>query len=176
VRAHSGFIRQYDAQSWGPRTRMRGGAQTAPERDDMESMWWFIGAVVLGVAEVFTLDLTLLMCSGGALAGGFVAFFDGPWWLAALVAIVTALLLLFALRPFLLKSLREKTPLVETNVAAVVGKTGTALSEVTEHKGRAKIAGEVWSARTEDGAPAIAEDAKVKVLRIRGAIAVVEAH
>jgi membrane protein implicated in regulation of membrane protease activity len=142
----------------------------------MASMWWFVAAMILGVAEIFTLDLTLIMCGVGALAGGLAAVLDAPWWLASLVAIITALLLLFALRPLLLKSLRERTPLVETNAAALVGKPAKALTEVTEHQGRIKLGGEVWSARTEDDAPAIPEDAVVKVLRIRGAIAVVKAE
>lgn len=139
----------------------------------MQSMWWFVGAVLLGVAEVFTLDLTLLMLAGGALAGGLVALLDTPWWVPPLVAIVTAFLLLFALRPFLLKSLRERTPLVETNAAALVGKNAMTLTEVTENKGRAKLHGEVWSARTEEGADPIPADTSVTVLRIRGAIAIV---
>lgn len=142
----------------------------------MDSMWWFIGAVLLGVAEVFTLDLTLLMCAGGALAGGLAGLLGAPWWVATLIAIITALLLLFALRPFLLKSLRERTPLVETNAAALVGKPATALTEVTHLKGRIKLGGEVWSARTEDDAPTVPADSKVKVLRIRGAIAIIEAN
>jgi membrane protein implicated in regulation of membrane protease activity len=125
------------------------------------------------VTEIFTLDLTFLMCAGGAIAGGTVALLGGPWWLAALVACLTAGLLLFALRPFLLKSLRERTPLVETNVSALVGKTGKTLSEVTRTKGRIKLAGEVWTAHTEEGAPTISEGATVRVLRIKGATAIV---
>jgi membrane protein implicated in regulation of membrane protease activity len=140
----------------------------------MESMWWFVGALVLGAAEIFTLDLTLLMCAGGALAGGVAALLGAPWWVASLVAIVAAALLLFALRPLLLKSLRERTPLVETNVSAVVGKAGKTLTEVTEEKGRAKVHGEVWSARVEEGAEAIPADTNVTVVRIRGAIAIVK--
>jgi membrane protein implicated in regulation of membrane protease activity len=75
-----------------------------------------------------------------------------------------------------LKSLRERTPLVETNAAALLGRSATSVTEVTEHKGRVKIGGEVWSGRTEEDAPVIPEGTAVKVLRIRGAIAVVEAE
>ncbi|MBN2177165.1 MAG: NfeD family protein [Demequinaceae bacterium] len=140
----------------------------------MDSMWWFVGAILLGVVEIFTLDLTFLMCAGGAIAGGTVALAGGEWWVAALVAIITAGLLLGALRPFLLKSLRERTPLIETNVSALVGKDAKTLIEVTDGQGRVKLAGEVWSARTEEGSSAIPADTAVKVLRINGAIAIVE--
>lgn len=139
----------------------------------MDAMWWFVAAIVLGVIEIFTLDLTFLMCAGGAIAGGTAGLLGFDWWVAALVAIIAAGLLLFALRPFLLKSLRERTPLVETNVSALIGKAAITLSEVTETKGRVKIGGEVWSAHTEEGAPTIPDEAEVKVLRIQGATAIV---
>jgi membrane protein implicated in regulation of membrane protease activity len=145
----------------------------APGGGDMDSMWWFVGAIVLGVVEIFTLDLTFLMCAGGAIAGGTVALMGGEWWVAALVAIVSAGLLLGALRPFLLKSLRERTPLIETNVSALVGKDAKTLTEVTDGKGRIKLAGEVWTAHVEEGASTIPADTVVKVLRIKGAIAVI---
>lgn len=139
----------------------------------MDAMWWFVAAIVLAVIEIFTLDLTFLMCAGGALAGGTTALFGGDWWVASLVAIIASGLLLFALRPFLLKSLRERTPLVETNVSALVGKRATTLSEVTETKGKVKIGGEVWSAHTEKGAASIPDETKVTVIRIKGATAIV---
>ena len=87
----------------------------------MEFMWWFIVAAVLGVAEIFTLDLTLLMLAGGALAGGTVMLLDGPILLAVVVACVVAALLLLALRPWLLRTMRKRgAELVETNSAALV--------------------------------------------------------
>ncbi len=142
----------------------------------MQAMWWFVGALVLGIAEIFTLDLTLLMLAGGALGGGLAAaVFDAPLWLSAVVALIVSMLLLFALRPWLLRSLKQRTTLVETNAAALVGKLAKTLTAVTEDKGRVKLNGEVWSARTEDDAAEIAEGAEVIVLRIEGAKAVVAA-
>ncbi len=140
----------------------------------MQSTWWFIGALLLGVAEIFTLDLTLLMCAGGATAGGIAVLLGAPQWAAAIIAVVTAGLLVFALRPWLLGALRARTPLVETNAAALVGKEAKTLSVVTEDKGRVKLHGEVWTARTPDGADEIPEGADVTVVAIAGAIAVVK--
>lgn len=140
----------------------------------MQSMWWFLAAAGLGIAEVFTLDLTLLMLAGGAIAGGVVVLAGGPIWLAAIVAIVVASLLLFTLRPWLLRSLRARgANLPETNVAAMVGVTGRALDAVTETGGRVKLRGEVWTARVPDDADTIPEGAEVVVVKIDGATAVV---
>ena len=140
----------------------------------MQSMWWFIGAAVLGVAEIFTLDLTLLMLAGGAIAGGTVVLLGGNVVLAAVVASVVAALLMLALRPWLLRSLRQRgVPLVETNVAALTGATGHALDDITASSGRAKLRGEVWTARVDKGAGEIHEGDDIVVVKIDGATAIV---
>lgn len=140
----------------------------------MQFMWWFIAAAAMGVAEIFTLDLTLLMLAGGALAGGTVMLLGGPILLAVIVAAVVASLLLFALRPWLLRSLRKRgVELVETNSAALVTLHARALDDVTAIGGRVKLRGEVWSARIEEGAKDIHEGADVVVVKIDGATAIV---
>lgn len=140
----------------------------------MQFMWWFIAAAVLGVVEIFTLDLTLLMLAGGALAGGTVMLLDGPMILAVIVAAVVSSLLLFALRPWLLRSMRARgVALVETNSAALVALHARTLDEVTAIGGRVKLRGEVWSARIEEGAQIIHEGADVVVVKIEGATAIV---
>jgi len=140
----------------------------------MQSMWWFIAAAALGVAEIFTLDLTLLMLAGGATAGGIVLLLDGPLALAAAVAAVVATLLLLTLRPWLLKSLRKRgVPLVETNAAALVGASAKAIDDVTSTGGRVKLRGEVWSAKVVEGGELISEGADVVVVKIEGATAIV---
>lgn len=140
----------------------------------MQFLYWFAGAMLLGIVEIFTLDLTFAMLAGGALAGGAAALMGAPWWLAMLVAIAVSATLLLGLRPFLLRSLRAKGDAEpQTNVKALVGREARTLDEVTEVRGRVKLNGEVWTARTEDDAPAIPEGAEVRVLRIEGATAVV---
>ncbi|WP_062202481.1 NfeD family protein [Demequina salsinemoris] len=140
----------------------------------MDSMWWFIAALALGLAELATLDLTLLMFAGGALAGGVAALLGAPLWGSILTFAVVSSVLLLAVRPFLLRSLRKKgAAVVETNTARLVGKEAHTLDEITHRAGRVKLAGEVWSARTSEGAPAIAEDVDVVVLEIKGATAIV---
>lgn len=140
----------------------------------MQSMWWFIAAAALGVVEIFTLDLTLLMLAGGAIAGGVVVLAGGSVILAFIVAAVVSTLLLLALRPWLLRSMRQRgVQLVETNAAALVGGSATAIDDVTATRGRVKLRGEVWTARVESGAPWITEGAEVVVVKIEGATAIV---
>src|SRR5690554_2001934 len=129
--------------------------------------------MVLGIVEVFTLDLTFAMLAGGAIAGGTAALLGLPWWACVIIACAVSALLLFSLRPFLLKSIRARGSVIETNAAALAGAAARTLDEITEFAGRVKLAGEVWSARTRDDAPAIPEGAEVVVLEIRGATAIV---
>ena len=59
------------------------------------NLWslWGITALGLAAAELFTLDLTLLMLASGALAGGVVALvFPGLFWLQIVVAVVVWLM------------------------------------------------------------------------------------
>ncbi|WP_402466138.1 NfeD family protein [Isoptericola aurantiacus] len=142
-------------------------------------LWWIGGALVLAVIEMLSLDLVFIMLAGGAVAGGITGAAGGPIWLQIVVACVVAVLLLVTLRPWLLQNLRRRTPVVETNVAAQVGRLAVALSEVTETGGRVKLSGEVWSARLpDDGLPnssgRVPEGTEVRVVAIDGATAVVQ--
>ncbi|SKC82558.1 NfeD family protein [Krasilnikoviella flava] len=141
-------------------------------------LWWVGGALLLAAIEMLSLDLVLIMLAGGALGGAVTAAAGGELWLQIVVACVVSALLLFTLRPWLLRHLRQRMPLVETNAAGQVGRMAVVLAEVTETGGRVKLQGEVWSARLEDdGIPnstgRVPVGAEVRVVRIEGATAVV---
>jgi membrane protein implicated in regulation of membrane protease activity len=139
----------------------------------MEWLWWVGAAVLFALIEVLSLTLVLVMFAGGALAAAGVALLGGSLPIQVGVFVVVSVLLLAALRPWLLRHLRRRTPLVETNAAAQVGRTATVVAPVTDHDGRVKLSGEVWSARTEDDGHMLPIGAEVQVIRIDGATAVV---
>ena len=140
---------------------------------DWQWVWWFSGAIVLGIVEMFTLDFLFLMLAGGAIAGGAAALMGAPWWLSLTVAAIASLVLLLALRPFLLRTFNLRKAGGSTNVDALAGREARTIDEVTETRGRVKLNGEVWSARTRDDAPPIPEGAEVVVVEIKGATAIV---
>ncbi|MDM7830964.1 NfeD family protein [Cellulomonas edaphi] len=139
----------------------------------MDWLWWVGGALVLGILEMLSLDLVLIMFAGGALAGAVAAALGAPIGVQILVAALTSVVLLASLRPWLLRRLRRRVPLEETNAAALVGRGAVVVATVTPEGGRVKLNGEVWSARTTL-AEAIPPGAQVRVDRIDGATAVVE--
>lgn len=139
-----------------------------------QPLWWIALAVVLAFVEVLSLDLVLLMLVGGALAGAGTAALGGPVWAQVLVALLVTVLLLGALRPWLLRNWRQRKNFVETNAAALVGQTAHVVATVDATHGRVKLVGEVWTARTDTPDLQIAEGVPVRVVRIDGATAVVE--
>ncbi len=106
----------------------------------------------------------------GRSSGLLLAAVGVPFWVQVIGFAVASALLLFALRPWLLRHLRDRVPLVETNAAGMVGRPGVAVVEVTETAGRVKLAGEVWTARTEDD-EVVPVGGEVRVVRIQGATA-----
>ena len=140
----------------------------------MDWYWWISAAFLLVVIEMVSLDLVLIMFAGGAIAAGLASLLGAGLIVQILVFGIVSTLLLFALRPWLLKYLRHRTPLTETNISAQVGRSAVVVAEVTEDGGRIKLFGEVWTARSAGG-QRFPVGTDVRVVRIDGATAVVEA-
>ena len=132
---------------------------------------WIGLAVVLGLVEVTTLDLTFLMLAAGALAGAGAAGVGAPFALQAVVAIVVAVAMLGVVRPVALRHLRTPAA-IRTGTAALVGESAVALERVDGRGGQVKLKGEVWSARAYDPSMVIEAGRNVEVVQIDGATAV----
>lgn len=134
---------------------------------------WLAVAIALGVAELFSLDLMLLMMAAGALAGMGVALIPGVGWpVQVLVAVVTAVGMLAVVRPNVVKRLHSG-PELRLGHAALVGRQGVVVDEVSQHAGQIRIGGELWSARPYDDSEVIEPGAAVDIFEIRGATALV---
>ena len=133
---------------------------------------WLGLAVLLGVVEVTTLDLTFAMLAAGALAGSATALVTDNLVVQALVALAVAIAMLAVVRPVALRHLR--TPLaIRTGTDALVGERGLVIEAVDGNSGRIKLKGEIWSARTYDPATSIEAGRNVEIVQIDGATALV---
>lgn len=141
----------------------------------MAWLWWLATALVLGVVELLTVDLVFLMFAGGAAAAALAALFGAPVFGQVFAFAGVSLLLLFVVRPSAKRFIERSTPQTRTNAAAQVGRPATVLIDVTEHAGRVKLAGEVWTARASIPGAIHPAGTTVRVVRIDGAVAVVEA-
>ncbi len=133
---------------------------------------WLAAAMVLGVAELASLDLVLLMLAVGCLVGAGVGAVGAPFLLQALAALLTSVAMLAVVRPSVVQRLHRGPSLVN-GAAALVGREGFALSEVDARGGQVKLGGEVWTARPYDESAVIPSGARVQVFEIRGATAYV---
>lgn len=140
---------------------------------DHASETWLIVAVTLGVLELLSTDLILLMLAGGALVGMVVALTGGPFVLQMLLGLSVAVGLLALVRPGMIKRLHSG-PDLKIGPEALIGKRGFVL-EIVAHAtpGRVKIGGEVWSAKPFDEDDRLDEGEAVDIVAIRGGIALV---
>lgn len=139
-----------------------------------ENAWaaWLVAAMVLGGAEMLSLDLVLLMLAVGALGGMTADLLGLGLGVQVVVALATSVGLLALVRPGVVKKLHHGPDLVQGH-DALVGAEGFAIAEISEQSGQAKLSGEVWTVRPYDPSVVIPSGAKVQVLEIRGATAYV---
>jgi membrane protein implicated in regulation of membrane protease activity len=133
---------------------------------------WLIVALGLGSAELLTATLDLALLAVAALAATAAAAVGLEVSLQFVVFAVTAALMIGVVRPIARRHM-ARPPLMRSGVAALVGREGIALTEVTKQSGRVRIGGEEWSARPFDPDLTIPEGATVDVFEIEGATALV---
>jgi membrane protein implicated in regulation of membrane protease activity len=137
-------------------------------------MWivWLIAAVVLGVAEFFTLTLAFGLLAAAALVAAIVAGVGGSVLAQVLAFAITGAVGLLIVRPIARRQMAHPA-LVREGGYALVGKKAVVLEEVTGTQGLIKLSGEVWSGRALDEDQVIPAGTLVDVMEIEGATAIV---
>jgi membrane protein implicated in regulation of membrane protease activity len=143
-------------------------------RDNLWAVWVGLAAL-LGLAELASLDFTLLMLAAGALvAAGVAVVAPGLFWLQLVVGLIAAAAMLVAIRPLLVRKLHHNHGELKTGTAHVVGRSGVVVREVgPDGGGSIRLSGELWTALPFDGHSTIAPGIRVEVMEIDGATAVV---
>jgi membrane protein implicated in regulation of membrane protease activity len=134
---------------------------------------WLILAVVLGIAEIFTLTTALGLLGGAALFAGLAAVIGLPVPLQLLVFTGALAAGVVVARPIARRQLRQTPSKQRFGIQALVGKPAYVVREVTGRDGRVQIGGEEWSARAYDETLVIPAGAVVDVIEIEGATALV---
>ncbi len=76
------------------------------------------------------------------------------------------------MRPVARRHIRQP-PSARTGVAALVGRSATVLEQVDDDAGTVRLDGEVWTARPYSEGDVLPAGARVQVVEIRGATALV---
>jgi membrane protein implicated in regulation of membrane protease activity len=133
---------------------------------------WLIAAVVLGVAEFFTLTLAFGLLAAAALVAAIVAGLGGGLLAQFLAFAITGGVGLLIVRPIARRQMTHPS-LVREGSYALIGKKAVVLEEVTGTQGLIKLSGEVWSGRGLDEDQVIPAGTLVDVMEIEGATAIV---
>lgn len=140
-----------------------------------DNMWatWLIIATALGVLELLSTDLILIMLAGGALVGMVVALVTDSLTVQILSALGASVALLAFLRPSMVHKLHAG-PTLLTGAEALIGQRAFVLEPVSHlAPGRVKIGGDVWTAQPFDEDDLIEEGVPVEVVTVKGATAFV---
>ena len=137
---------------------------------------WIALVLLFLTLEMFTLDFTFLMISLGSVLGLAVALFGADWYVQILVAAIGSALLIFTLRPPLLKRLRRGADPAKSNIPALIGLGGAVVAPLSVNAGQVKLAnGDTWTARLSPAVSSrdIGLGEPVVVVAIEGATAFV---
>jgi membrane protein implicated in regulation of membrane protease activity len=132
---------------------------------------WLAVFLLLAIVEMLSLDLYFIMLGVGSLGGLAVALAGGPGWLQVVVFGLVSLAMVLLVRPIAIRHLRKAPEGFRTNIDRLIGQDALVLEPVSRISGRAKIVGEVWTARTDVDQPSMDPGSYAVVSRIEGATA-----
>jgi len=135
-------------------------------------VWWMVAAGVLAVGEIATMGFFLGPVAVAAVLAAIVALVGGGIALQMVVFILASAASVAVLRPVARRHLVAPGR-IRTGTAALVGARAVVLQRVDADGGQVRLAGEVWSARPFDEDHVFEEGARVEVLKIEGATALV---
>jgi membrane protein implicated in regulation of membrane protease activity len=133
---------------------------------------WTIAAVALAVGEIVTVGFFLGPLAIAAGLAAVVALAGGGLTVQLLAFVVGSVGSLGLIRPVAKRHLQTPAR-IRTGTAALIGARAVVLERVDVHSGSVKIGGEVWTARTYDEDDVIEPGARVEVMEIQGATALV---
>jgi membrane protein implicated in regulation of membrane protease activity len=133
---------------------------------------WMVAAAVLLGGEMLTLTLFLGPLSLAAVLAALVALAGGSVELQVAAFVAGAVASLAIVRPIARRHMRAP-PHTRTGAAALIGQSALVLERVDRESGMVKIGGEVWTARPYDESDVFEPGARVDVMKIDGATALV---
>lgn len=138
-------------------------------------MLWAVLGVVLVIAEAFTATFVLLMIAAGAFAAAVAAALGAPVVAQALIFGAVSALSIWLLRPIIRRHFLPTVtdPERMDGVKALEGVGGEVLEQVTTEAGLVRVEGELWSARAFDATQVIEPGEQIRIIEVRGTIAMV---
>jgi membrane protein implicated in regulation of membrane protease activity len=138
------------------------------------SAWviWMVAAGLLAIGEILTLSFFMGPVAVAAFLAGIAALLGANTALQLVVFILASIASLAVLRPVARRHLQTPAK-IRTGTEALIGAPAVTLERVDRDGGTVKLSGEVWSARTYDEDEVLEAGARVQVIKIEGATALV---
>jgi membrane protein implicated in regulation of membrane protease activity len=133
---------------------------------------WMIAAGVLAVGEILSLSFFLGPIAVAAALAALAALLGAGLAVQLIVFTLASIGTLLFLRPIARRHLHTPAQ-IRTGTAALIGEPAVVLERVDRDGGQVKLAGETWTARSYDEDEVLGPGARVQVMEIRGATALV---
>jgi membrane protein implicated in regulation of membrane protease activity len=133
---------------------------------------WVIAASALAAGEIVTLGFFLGPIAIAAALAAIVAAVGLPVEVQVAVFAVASAGSLAFVRPIALRHMKTP-PRLRSGTAALIGTRALVLQRVDRDHGQVKIGGEIWTARSYDEDDVFEPGARVDVMKIDGATALV---
>ena len=131
-------------------------------------LWiWVAVFVISAIVEAFSLDLTSIWITCGAIIPFIIAIFapEAIIWQIIVFIVVTLVLMIF-IRPIAKKCLTKRTH--KTNISSFIGKKAILISDITPYElGTIKINDIVWNVTTKDNST-ISANNEVEIIEVNG--------
>lgn len=117
----------------------------------MLTIFWLVVVAVMLVIEIFTMGLTTIWFSLGAVAAAIAAALGAPLWVQILLFSVVSVLIMLLVRPFAMKVMDKSR--TKTNIEEVIGEQAEVIEDIDNQRERGKVRyrGVEWMARSIDG-------------------------
>ena len=111
---------------------------------------WLAVTVIAALIELATPQLISIWFAAAGVVGIIFSFIPGlPWWGEIIIFAAVAIVLIFALRPFIKK--RLKSSKLKTNIDRIIGQKVRILSQADfDNLGTAKLGDVVWNIKSQD--------------------------
>lgn len=113
-------------------------------------VWLLIVAIML-IIEIFTMGLTTIWFSFGAVVAAVASAFSAPLWVQIVLFCVVSVGVMVLIRPYAVKIQNKNR--VKTNIDEYIGQQAVVIEEINNQLGTGKVRyrGMEWMARSTEG-------------------------
>lgn len=117
----------------------------------MTTIVWLLIVAIMLIIEIFTMGLTTIWFSFGAVVAAVASAFSAPLWVQIVLFCVVSVGVMVLIRPYAVKIQNKNR--VKTNIDEYIGQQAVVIEEINNQLGTGKVRyrGMEWMARCTEG-------------------------